>query len=68
MVKNYHVDNVTIEEILGWIKQGKIGLPEMQRPFVWSTAKVRDLIDSLYNGLSYWIYRYMAKSGSRIKE
>ena len=50
MVKNYHVDNVTIEEILGWIKQGKIGLPEMQRPFVWSTAKVRDLIDSLYNG------------------
>ena len=22
----------------------------MQRPFVWSTAKVRDLIDSLYNG------------------
>lgn len=50
MAKNYHVDNVTIEEILGWIKQGKIGLPEMQRPFVWSTAKVRDLIDSLYNG------------------
>lgn len=50
MVKNYHVDNVTIEEILVWIKQGKIGLPEMQRPFVWSTAKVRDLIDSLYNG------------------
>lgn len=50
MVKNYHVDNVTIEEILGWIKQGKIGLPEMQRPFVWSTAKVRDLVDSLYNG------------------
>lgn len=50
MVKNYHVDNVTIEEILGWIKQGKIGLPEMQRPFVWSTAKVRDFIDSLYNG------------------
>jgi uncharacterized protein with ParB-like and HNH nuclease domain len=22
----------------------------MQRPFVWSTSKVRDLIDSLYNG------------------
>lgn len=50
MVKNYHVDNVTIEEILGWIKEGRVGLPEMQRPFVWSTSKVRDLIDSLYNG------------------
>ena len=50
MVKNYHVDNVTIEEILGWIKEGRVGLPEMQRPIVWSTSKVRDLIDSLYNG------------------
>lgn len=50
MTKNYHVDNVTVEELLGWISQGRIGLPEMQRPFVWSTAKVRDLIDSLYNG------------------
>ncbi|HJF53773.1 MAG TPA: DUF262 domain-containing protein [Limosilactobacillus coleohominis] len=50
MTKKYHVDNVTIEDVLSWIRQGKIGLPEMQRPFVWTTAKVRDLIDSLYNG------------------
>ena len=50
MGKNYSVNNVSVEELLGWIKQGRIGLPEMQRPFVWSTSKVRDLIDSLYNG------------------
>lgn len=29
---------------------GKIGLPDLQRPFVWSNAKVRNLFDSLYKG------------------
>ncbi len=29
---------------------GIIGLPEIQRPFVWNTAKVRDLFDSMYKG------------------
>lgn len=28
MTKKYHVDNVTIEDVLSWIRQGKIGLPE----------------------------------------
>lgn len=50
MSNNYHVDDVTVDELLSWIKQGGIGLPEMQRPFVWNSTKVRDLIDSLYNG------------------
>ncbi len=29
---------------------GQIGLPDIQRPFVWSNAKVRDLFDSMYRG------------------
>ena len=29
---------------------GIIALPELQRPFVWKNAKVRDLIDSMYMG------------------
>jgi hypothetical protein len=29
---------------------GEIGLPEIQRPFVWPNAKVRDLFDSMYRG------------------
>ena len=29
---------------------GKIGLPELQRPFVWPNVNVRDLFDSLYRG------------------
>ncbi len=32
------------------IKSGAIGLPELQRPFVWPNAKIRDLFDSLYRG------------------
>ena len=32
------------------IKIGVIALPELQRPFVWKNAKVRDLIDSMYMG------------------
>ncbi|WP_176456951.1 hypothetical protein [Bordetella genomosp. 5] len=29
---------------------GNIGLPNIQRPFVWANAKVRDLFDSMYRG------------------
>lgn len=50
MVRKYSVDNVKVEDLLAWINQGRVGLPEMQRPFVWSSTKVWDLIDSLYNG------------------
>lgn len=32
------------------IDLGKIGLPEIQRPFVWPNVNVRNLFDSLYRG------------------
>ncbi len=32
------------------IEMGEIGLPDIQRPFVWKNAKVRDLFDSMYRG------------------
>jgi hypothetical protein len=32
------------------IEMGDIGVPDLQRPFVWSNAKVRDLFDSMYRG------------------
>ena len=32
------------------IDMGVIGLPDIQRPFVWKNAKVRDLFDSMYRG------------------
>ena len=32
------------------IEMGEIGLPDIQRPFVWKNAKVRQLFDSMYKG------------------
>jgi uncharacterized protein with ParB-like and HNH nuclease domain len=44
----FDVNNVSVETLLGYVKGGVIAIPEIQRPFVWDTTKVRDLIDSLY--------------------
>ena len=46
----FDVNNNSVDTILGWIKSNEIAIPEIQRPFVWSPVKVRDLIDSLYQG------------------
>ena len=44
----FDVNNVSIESLLGYVNDGTIAIPEIQRPFVWDTTKVRNLIDSLY--------------------
>ena len=36
--------------LVKYIGLGEIGLPDIQRPFVWKDAKVRDLFDSMYKG------------------
>jgi len=36
--------------LVKYIGLGDIGLPDIQRPFVWKNAKVRDLFDSMYKG------------------
>ena len=46
----YSVTTYSVQSILGLIDSGDIAIPEIQRPFVWDSTKVRDLIDSLYNG------------------
>ena len=45
---NFEVNNVSVSTLLGYISGGIVAIPEIQRPFVWDTTKVRDLIDSLY--------------------
>lgn len=40
----------TVNGLLEAIELGNIGLPDIQRPFVWKTTKVRDLFDSMYRG------------------
>jgi len=49
-IQRYSVNQHPIQTLLTWINSGEIAIPEIQRPFVWSAAKVRDLIDSLYSG------------------
>lgn len=43
------------------IDLGTIGLPDIQRPFVWKDTKVRDLFDSLYKGypVGYFLFGKM---------
>ena len=36
--------------LVKYIELGEIGLPDIQRPFVWKNSKVRDLFDSMYRG------------------
>ncbi len=40
----------TVSSLLEFIDLGEIGLPDIQRPFVWKNIKVRDLFDSMYRG------------------
>ena len=49
-IQRYSVNQHPIETLLTWIKSEEIAIPEIQRPFVWNSAKVRDFIDSLYCG------------------
>ncbi len=39
-----------VSGLLHYIDIGDIGLPDIQRPFVWKATKVRDLFDSMYRG------------------
>lgn len=48
--QRYSVNQYLIETLMTWVKSGEIAIPEIQRPFVWKAAKVRDLMDSLYQG------------------
>ena len=49
-MQKYSVNQHLIETVLAWVKAGEIAIPEIQRPFVWDSSKVRDLMDSLYQG------------------
>lgn len=45
-------DNIPskVEDLLSDVKNGRIGLPDLQRPFVWKDNKVRELLDSMMKG------------------
>ncbi len=39
-----------VQNLVSYIELGDIGLPDLQRPFVWTNIKVRDLFDSMFRG------------------
>jgi len=50
--------NYSLDVLLNQIELGVIGLPDIQRPFVWPNSKVRDLFDSMYKGypVGYFLF------------
>jgi len=50
LTQKYSVNQQTISVLLAWVQSGEIAIPEIQRPFVWDSSKVRDLMDSLLQG------------------
>lgn len=46
----YRDTTFTLNGLVESIRKGELALPEIQRPFVWKGAKVRDLFDSMYKG------------------
>ena len=41
---------LTVNQLIEKIDTGELGLPELQRPFIWKDSKVRDLFDSMLRG------------------
>lgn len=46
----YKVTQSAVTQLLEDVRREQIAIPELQRPFVWDSIKVRDLMDSLYKG------------------
>ena len=58
----------SLSKLIQDIDMGEIGLPDIQRPFVWTPAKVRDLFDSMYKGFPVGYFLFWANglaNGSR---
>ena len=57
----------SMSKLMDDIEMGTIGLPDIQRPFVWKNAKVRDLFDSIYRGypVGYFLFWQNAYDGSQ---
>ena len=47
----FNITQYPLNYLMTSIDSGDIALPDLQRPFVWNNVKVRNLFDSLYNGL-----------------
>lgn len=67
-MQNYEVNNISISTLLSNIEEGLIAIPEIQRPFVWKSTQVRDLIDSLYKGYPIGYIITWKNADTRLKD
>lgn len=63
----YEVKQTAVSQILADVRSDKIAIPELQRPFVWKTAQVRDLMDSLYQGFPVGYLITWQSVGAKLK-
>ena len=47
---SFRATELDLAALVSDIEIGDIGLPDIQRPFVWTSTQVRDLFDSMYRG------------------
>lgn len=69
MASKFSYNPWEVSDLVSGIDKGSIRLPDIQRPFVWSNSKVRDLVDSMYRGypvgeLMFW--RNAAQEHTRV--
>lgn len=59
----------TLDSLISYIQLGEVGLPDIQRPFVWKKNKVRDLFDSMYRGypVGYFLFWQNALNGEHTR-
>lgn len=62
----FNKTDYTLQTLVGDIELGRIGLPDIQRPFVWADTKIRDLFDSMFRGypVGYLLFWKTGADGS----
>ena len=59
----YKKVDYTLQGLIDKIKLGELALPDLQRPFIWKNANVRDLFDSLYLGYPVGFFLFWETAG-----
>ncbi len=62
MATQFKKVDYTLQGLIEQIELGIIGLPELQRPFVWKDTKVRNLFDSMYKGFPVGYFLFWANA------
>lgn len=67
-MSTFETKNNAISSLLSAIRDGNIAIPEIQRPFVWNSIKVRDLMDSMYRGYPIGFIITWKNADTRLKD